>query len=208
MGPTSIAGLSGPARSEEERPDHEKCDAGSTGTGEVIAESGGNAVFSSCCPSLSSDPFRSASSVALRSDCALGALPSSSLDPVCVRPAPARARCIDVEERENDCSNGLGSSSNLDLLTPATGGRIGGRWRTAGRAAAASAGAGAGTFAFSGVGVGGRTGMSTSARAGSPRSGLCDRLGDILAGHGVIGERRCVDGCLLFGDQISRVLDQ
>lgn len=80
-----------------------------------------------------------------------GPFPSSELDPVCVRTA---ARWIDVDERENDCSNGFGSSSNFDLLSPAAGaGRIGGRWRTAGSAEGASS--------ATDSGVGGRIGIST-----------------------------------------------
>jgi hypothetical protein len=44
-----------------------------------------------------------------------------------------------LEDLENDCSNGLGSSSNFDFEMDGMGGRIGGRWRTGGGGAGAFA---------------------------------------------------------------------
>lgn len=95
-----MAGESGPARREDESPDQEKCDAGSTGTGDVIAESGGNAVFSPGVSLSSDDPLRdtSARPPSVSSSCLPSVVPSlppftpdpfpsSELDPVCVRTA-------------------------------------------------------------------------------------------------------------------------
>jgi hypothetical protein len=119
-GPVNMAGDSGPARKEDDNPDQEKWGPGSSGAGDVSADTGGRAVLLGggevfLVPVVVAPPV------------SFSRLKSSELDPVWWL-------WMLVELREKLCSNGLGSSSNLDFEIELIGGRIGGRDSTAGKA--------------------------------------------------------------------------
>jgi hypothetical protein len=141
----SIAGESGPARRDELSPDHEKW--GSCGAGEVSADSGGRAVFSSRPPGGDGLVGSNFAAVVVVTVVAFPAPSPRSPPPFLPRiPSPSSSSefdlppvRIELDDLENDCSNGLGSSSNFDFEMDGMGGRMGGRWRTCGGGAGAGA---------------------------------------------------------------------